>query len=1254
MSKPKHPQATSHRLTPAELADRIQHSNNAAIRKRSIHLLEKYLRREDRFHDTWAALGGAQGIATLMSELSVTDVRYLCSRLGRTASAQNARAERRSGLQELIDILMTGKTDTRPLRRFYQSIVPASHDEVVDSWEARGPVEWTPLQKSCLFLGHREQYQQRFLRDIFPKKPRFSCGFRDHVMLFRGNLAFSETILNHLISRDSDSVDIPNHFLPNFAMPLLQKLSNRRTSVKPEFDKFLALVVQCVKQHPESLKSGLSLNTSSWRFMASNPLALIIELWAQKHVRGEDRSELESHLQILLQIHSDSRLTMGDVYPDTASIRSKSDSRLEQMRWDLLCLVLKNLQSFNLDPESETGSEDVDKRWAATNAWPVHIFMELPVDNALALLKRLDRLHPSESFLQCPASGDSILMHKPTPSSGRKTDVDIARTMLHSKMDPSGSSWLAGVRSLVQARIKKATEAKEPRIRGFWAKSALKLCVAARNMTMVHETFLWARRFVKDPLIGHEIHDDLIQAPELITLLSALPDVVKYETEEFVDDAVATARRNMAIANQIIIELFHTAISAIREPSFKAGHWSRILRLPQIVVTRRTDRSEVIRRTIINKLGREDPQWIFAEVIWKPTAALFLDVEALLSDPAASKLSKHATSFPAGPYIYGLEMDPQLRVEMTNFYLQNMNEKLPESLVTSHIGSIVSAVSRLTYSSQPELAIPFIRPIIQNSKDSSSHREIFRNSFLESLSARHAREFLQSTADTMVEMMREQNQRAWKEGEQPVIKVTTVKMIANVLDGSLVVDAETSCKTLVALLKEARHMDARIAIITGLLSTLEESTSTPTLRKYILDVFEESVLPMASQLNERRPTTVEEWEGAEMPEVSQESSILKLLIDKTSSNDLRSEDRTRLVKLIMDALLASAAENQRWMKLFAEKHGFTLSTDDIVSMGPAHHKLLDLTVSLEFDAVPLPLLTIFCALILQNVGPSTNIAQITKAVKKDADLRASDAGKHWLTQYDNPDKGVFTRLGLSTVLRLLQRGRTTLDSKDRIGELRKLVADVADRWMREGKPDMVYELVNWLMAEPKSEKYSSVDWRENGIKVLEDIIRVAEALQAEKGHAAKSANTFRLRVSVLRLSQGVGGDALTAYSEMVSDLVDRLTARRGPYHNDFDLLKAEVVRQATSSKSHCFDAVALARLHERDLESAEPDLGAYLRFELVAVGLKNTEVPKDGQAGVKKVVRKWRECRAEELRAMGEEVDGILRKRKDWGGEEGV
>ncbi|KAL2203245.1 hypothetical protein CC79DRAFT_1337891 [Sarocladium strictum] len=1248
----QNPLADEHRPSPAELVDRLKRSKNATVRKNAIRLLGKYLRRGDRFNATWEALGRAPGIATLLSELSVADVRALCLQLGRTASAVNARAERRAGLAELVTILMSGETDKRPLRRFYRFIVPGTHDEFVQSWEAT-PGEWTTAEKACLLHGHRELCEQRFLNDIFPKSPKQSCGFRDNVEIFHGHSVFCERILNHLLSIESGQVDIPKDFMMEFAMPLLKRIAKHRRSSTVINDKFLRLIVLCVKQHPESFKSQLSLPRRMYEIYPSNVLSFAVHRWAD--VPGaEDRELLRGYLKVLLGAMS-ANVNLHDV-DNVLSMGRYHHPLHAQVQYELLLLIFNNVGNLRVDLESDSLAPllRLHDESAASYSWPAELFLFLPVEKSIVLFDRLERLYQTRDFLYCRNANKTILGRECAIETHRKTNVDILRTMLQRKKNPGGSEWLDDVHLLVGEWMKRATEAREPTQRLAWAKVAVNLCVAAGDLNKVNDIFTWAQRFIKDPLVGPDLYGITTTTQELDTLLTAVPIPVPFQTVEQLEESISTAKSQIVIADKVIITLLQAAKAAVREPGFKAHRWRQILQLPAKIAEERIKASESIRR-LASEINAPDQEQIIADAILKPTMTMLLDVEALMSDPAASNLVGGRGIFSAGLYMQNIPTrNPKIQAETLRFFMEAQKAKLPPSLVESQIWLVVSAVSKLAHSSEPSLAIPFIVPIIQNSQDSSSHRQLLTNGFLESLPTREASQFLSGLTQAMTEKMRQQNSRPWKDSEanrRPVIKVTTIKMLADLLNGSLVVDANTACEILVSLLREARHIDARIAIVTSLLTTLEESTSSPALRKQTLDVFEESVLPMASQLNERRPTTEEEWQGMEMPEVSEQSTLLALLVSRVHSKALREEDRTRLLHIIMRALEQSAVENQRWMELFADKNGFELRPNDNLSVGPAHPGPFETILRLEFDSVTARLFALSQNMILQNVDPVPGISHITASVKADAKLRASNAGKHWLSQFDNGGVKVFS-FGLSAFVDQIQHGDA---SPHRIDQLRRSVVMIAERWMRQGQPDLVYNLADALVFQPRVQDTSTVDRRGRCISVLQDVIQVAVVIREEGTYSGPLPDIFRLRISILKLkhwnpSQVPSEFQIVSFEETVSNLVDELASRRRPYHNDFARLKAQLTQQAQSDPEFARVSIALMSLDESVLTEEEPSLGAYLRFELIADGLRAANVPKKREVrdGVLAGIGRWTACPAEELRAMGQQLEKDLRKKKGY------
>ncbi|KAJ6786632.1 hypothetical protein PWT90_03722 [Aphanocladium album] len=724
-----------------EIMQELRRTADSSGRSHTIGAFVKNLRRRDAFHASWQAVGEAQGLANMMADFSVRNVANMMADF----SVRNVRT--------MCHLL--GRTAPALYLREERRAGLTELVQILTS----GETDDRPFRS--------------FYQAIVP--------------------AF---VLTRIPSATGKQVYIASDFMQWFAMPLLRKLSKRRgRPARDEHNKFLVLVMECIKAHLQLFKSELRL---------VDRRGLIQFIMERADVVPEDRDLLTTQLAILLSLAATKGLWIQGI-------------------WDASGIVASDLTIY--------------------------------------AIFSLERLHQGQSSALHENLADSVLHQVHSPGA-REVDLDIFQTVLERKQDPWSRRWTECVLATLKEREKKASESREPLIRAFWATSTLRLPIAAGDLGILHETLLWARRVIKDPLVAKKFFGSLVvNCPELKLLMVSVPLRKELKGAERIDEALATAQRDIVPANNMLLSLLKIALSTVTEPSFKANEWMPIIGLAKQVAE-----------------GR---------------------VVSFLSQLHFS--------------------DPLILADLTTHYLDGMNCRLPLTLVKSYIGHIVTAVVRLCQGTQPSHAIPFILPIIQISENSSNHRQLLTTSFLESLPASTARHFMTTTASTILERMKEQKSRPWKERESPLVKVTAVKMIAEILERNRVIPLNLSYDILVSLLKEACHIDARLSIISGLLSMMTESTSTADLRKNILGVFEEHVLPVASQLNERRPTTEEDWVQLKIPEVGDQNGPLVLLRRKLESSQLKPKDRAGLVRILIAAFEQSAIQNERWINLFAER-----------------------------------------------------------------------------------------------------------------------------------------------------------------------------------------------------------------------------------------------------------------------------------------------------------------------------------------------
>ncbi|KAL2202780.1 hypothetical protein CC79DRAFT_1401055 [Sarocladium strictum] len=1325
----QHPETIESRpnwASPSVIVDGLRSPVDVRQRIRAINAFVKRLSRTEDFQPTWSAADGATGVAEMMTDFSVNEVHRLCRQLGRTASTVNARKERRDGFGELIAILTSEEKDSRPLEDYYQFIVPACHESVIRSWDARATT-WTRMQKRWMALAHPRLCEQQFLEDLFSKS-KDGAGTKDvlaqNETLLRGNTPLCQEVLRKLESLNSEDIYIPQDFIRRLVLPLLRRLEKSSSSRSTEdLRSCLDLSVRCCVKHPQHLSKGLPLHD------ADGFPRFVIQRWIES--TGNAKAELWECLEGL--------------YASIGPIPNLSPSQLFDLverpytmddfsRYKLFCMVLKHLSPEKLSllsdspaPPQEKGHPESNAR--RSNLWPADLFLCLPLDKSLALFHRLKRQYEGQSFIQPSSDYTSTILGQEQSPSSRTADLDIVETVMRKEAQPEDQSWSTRIRAVIQTRTKTAMELREAADRGFWIKSAINLCVAAEELDLLAESLRLSRRFTRDPHFTSRAWGwDYLETDELLELLTIVPDVTYATPEEvakLLDTLRMTVEEHMIPAHKVVLTLLRTALAAVGGPGFRDGKWNLVIGLPALIAQRRERAVRSIREKLVKIPGRaasleQDFEAMVCEAIWKPTIEQLVEIESVMTDPAAPNPWSSKFQAPRGPLdvlMKGLPVkSPVMLAQLTRCCLTNIQAQLPPALARTHMSSIAGMTTKLAKSEQPSLALPFIQTIIQEGDYSVDHRQLLTQKLLSSLPSDTAREFLQTIVRTVADVLARQNNQAEEdtdggdvddeaesieEGEglarqndqaeedtddedlddvddvddvddeedmdneeevddetqsieqagshlaentpMPGVKVTTVKMMAQLLNGTSAVSASTSCEMLVSLLKEARHIDARIEIVRSLLGTLETPTAKPALRAMVLDIFEEHVLPIASQLHERQVVDEADWqrEDETMPEVSATNPVFTLLLEGLKRKMLRPEDRARLASLVMQALEKSAQINRRWMSVFVEKNGLGKDMFQHIPVSPAHFRELISTFGQEFTEMPDSLFTMLSDAILINIQPPDSLLRVTRHVKANASLRDTNAGQHWLRQYDNPGSAAYT-LGLDQALRLLS-GTPVEDAESKNAlQLRNLLLAAADRCIDKGDQDTVQFLVDKIAENPNRRDDTTNSGNSSRKHIVREIIFSVEQA-SDNGTAALSLpDMFLLQIALLKLDtwnsdfrpEEAHEPTIRAYVRQVSDLVNTLVSRSPqPYHTDFELLKRQLVASAKNIPGFARVATMLGRQYDSELVGREDvktnaSLAAYLCLELAAESLLASSLDSKDSGLVESVnvlVRDWSE-----------------------------
>ena len=240
-----------------------------------------------------------------------------------------------------------------------------------------------------------------------------------------------------------------------------------------------------------------------------------------------------------------------------------------------------------------------------------------------------------------------------------------------------------------------------------------------------------------------------------------------------------------------------------------------------------------------------------------------------------------------------------------------------------------------------------------------------------------------------------------------VIKVTTVKYLAQILKDADFVAPSFTVEVLSKLLSSASHLDVRVAVVDSLLGMLSQCTeeySTPLAQRLLSAL--ETIIPLVSGLSERRQMREEDWMDAErtggLPGVYDDGTIESLppiLAQLLQWILQRSKRREEFVnRILLPVIERSRQSNARWIKIFLAKHQMSLGMPEL-PVSPIKPLALSKLLSHGLTLVPPSLLDLHQRFVLANIAPPQEIASINEKIRNNGPLRASNEGRHWLSLY---------------------------------------------------------------------------------------------------------------------------------------------------------------------------------------------------------------------------------------------------------------
>ncbi|KAK5656097.1 hypothetical protein OQA88_5236 [Cercophora sp. LCS_1] len=620
---------------PRCLAAAIRQTHSASIRREAITKLRKDLRTGPEFRATWAALGGAAGIAALMRELSVSDVESLCRGIAQARPQRDtsAAAEREEAISELFSLVYKRKLDglddepnhpdrdERPLRKTYGQLLSACTANVRDQWRRNEEPSCKATDKvKAPYPDYVEPGQDDKVKA--PVQRRNASVRLDGVawLLNEGNLdKFQADIVEKIDACDAKGLKVDAaKFMEELLLPLAKGVAKWKL-VSGARDKAWDTILASLKRWPD-LAHELD-------FEPDGLLSRAIHWW--NYVPTEERHlRAGVVLQSLLDLVPTAAFPTLSDFPDI--LRVKPAHRYELFVW-----LFRSPKKYGINVESP--SDEDREKLKGINGFPYRLFRLLPIDKSINLLNLLAEIRPDKTFLEPEISrysGLTILSHTPD-STGMTASGDfpllnsLLLTHLRPKDSGDASSEVQGnTRAILKQRMTKASQSREPSDRLAWAKSVLFLSIASGSLELYANALRWARRFDKDQFTASRLyHNDVLMTKEGLGLLTAIPS-----NDRLPVVPVATVGANILAANNIVLQILQTAAAAIQEPSYQSRSWSAVGKLANAVTRARFQLVNTFQT--YHHLSDDE----ISRLVWQPTLLMLVEAEKFVLRPEFSRM----------------------------------------------------------------------------------------------------------------------------------------------------------------------------------------------------------------------------------------------------------------------------------------------------------------------------------------------------------------------------------------------------------------------------------------------------------------------------------------------------------------------------------------------------------------------------------------------------------------------------------------
>ena len=994
---------------------------SCSMRKIAIKQLGCRLADPTLWEAIWASLGGTVGLVDLFARSSVEDVKELANAISWGSRKVNKPPQHAAAVTDLLRALVpthhssdSPSPDKRPIQHNYSRMVRAcSYDflsEVLCSQDKSNPLyvgcdskriqgrhgAWMQTQVIDMLHGRiaADDNLRAFLKICVTKEPsmptevrHISASMAFSLRLLRGRL--DGTLQDKWWQSELDELDI--------LWSVYHRMEKKRAPKEEMHD-----LAVC----------AMDLADAKPRLRASHKLRLIwnilFGLWK--------RDPTPLHEKLVSQglrwgLDSGSATTIG------RDCRNRMIQLRDDLKWPLLRLYCLHVPEKGIDIDTAQ-----DLRVLAKQKWPYELFEQLVSvvpQKVIGLLKRLLDANPDYSFLSPPDARPSISILALSDLLQQKNfNVELLLTMLQREDTEIQRKTVDAVDNL----RKKSATARDQHHRAQLAKGAAALAVVTGDLGLYADTITWQQRFVRDPLTVKVIFESgTVATREGIELLSGIPKDIPagYTLEDLV--------KRMDAADGILLTLQECFKTAKAEPSFYQNDWSSVQGLFRSVFQHRFNRLHHVRKHL--RVSGAD---IFA-VVWERTMKMVDSLGAAFLHHLTGAITLYTSGLPPTTLAVAtrslLEADYKRRAR---------KDRQKEDRLLENIS--YAALLQLAGSDDPSLAHDLILQTILERPDASSwHRQFLSTGYLKRLPAQEAQAVLFGLARGIGGKLEEQSFVKVGEAEpakhvppRSLVKVTTVKHLAQLLDNADYISVEAAVEVLAELFQVATHRDIRIATLQSICNVLTKlgpgedgRWESNSLAMKVLAAIE-TVVPVAASVNARLHI---DWDAAlqnrELPEVSEDNEVLlrEILVRDGLGSGTENGKFSGLVSLYADRIVwplwqASVAEHRRWVEIFLLKHDAPVSVRDLPEIPTLPESWTD-PLQRYWKLLPLEVLETFHKYTVWYFGRPAILRQFSAALQSNSELRKQPDVIHFLRVYDS-----YLFYGVRATIRFLNNATT--------------------------------------------------------------------------------------------------------------------------------------------------------------------------------------------------------------------------------------